>query len=120
MINMIKTNVIVKLQVDGTHNWPNAKNVFPEVSFLSDIHRHVFHITASLRVTHSDRDREFIMLKRDIQDFLKQKFYDDKERTHVFNSMSCEMIAECILEYFGCDWVEVFEDNENGARVEML
>ena len=29
-MNTRKTNVIVKLQVDGIHCWPAAKEVFPE------------------------------------------------------------------------------------------
>ena len=46
----MKTNVIVKLQVDGIHCWPDAEEVFPEVGFLSDPHRHMFHITCKKRV----------------------------------------------------------------------
>lgn len=117
MINMIKTNVIVKLQVDGTHNWPNAKNVFPEVSFLSDIHRHVFHITAKKAVNHDDRDVEFIMFKRDIADYLYNKYYVLPTRCHEFGAKSCEMIAREIFEFFDCEYVSVYEDNENGAEV---
>jgi hypothetical protein len=114
---MIKTNVIVKLQIDGTHRWPAAYEVFPEVGFLSDTHRHIFHITAKKAVTHSDRDVEFIIFKRDIQNYLQNRYYDSVLRTHRFNSMSCEMIASEILEYFECEYVSVFEDNENGAEV---
>ena len=115
----MKTNVIVKLQVDGTHNWPMAANFFPEVAFLSDIHRHVFHIKLSYRVSHNDRDREFIIFKRDVLDYIRDKYYDFNLRTHTFGAMSCEMIAEELLKHFDCDWVEVFEDDENGARVEV-
>ena len=59
-----KTTVIVKLAIDGTHNFPKAAELFPEVDFLSARHRHMFHFTVSCAVTHSDRDKEFIMLKR--------------------------------------------------------
>ena len=44
----MQTNVIVTLAVDGLHSWPAAKEVFPEVGFLSDMHRHMFHITLKL------------------------------------------------------------------------
>jgi len=114
---MIKTNVIVKLQVDGTHNWPYAANIFPEVAFLSDIHRHVFHITVKKAVNHDDRDTEFIIFKRDILDYLRDKYYDFGKRTHEFGAKSCEMIAREIFEYFECEYVSVYEDNENGAEV---
>jgi len=52
----MKTDVIVKLQVEGLHNWPAAREVFPEVGFLSDLHRHMFHIEAKKEVFHDDRD----------------------------------------------------------------
>ena len=113
----MKTNVIVKLELDGMHNWPDARKVFPEVGFLSDVHRHVFHITAKKYVMHNDRDVEFIMFKRDVQDYLRNKYYREDYRSHFFGAMSCEMIAKELLEYFDCEYVSVFEDNENGAEV---
>lgn len=113
----MKTNVIVKLELDGMHNWPDARRVFPEVGFLADIHRHIFHITAKKRVTHSDRDVEFIMFKRDILEYLYDKYYRQDYRSHFFGAMSCEMIATELLQYFDCEYVSVFEDNENGAEV---
>ena len=61
-----RTNVIVKLQVEGLHCWPDAAEIFPEVGFLSDSHRHIFHIICKKRVDHDDRDVEFIIFKRDI------------------------------------------------------
>ncbi len=115
----MKTNVIVKLQVDGTHNWPYAANIFPEVAFLSDIHRHVFHITLKKAVNHDDRDVEFIMFKRDVLDYLRDKYYDFNSRTHTFGAMSCEMIARELLTHFDCRYVSVFEDNENGAEIQV-
>lgn len=116
---MVKTYVIVRLQVDGIHNWPDAKNYFPEVKFLSDPHRHIFHIEAKKEVFHDDRDVEFIIFKRDLQDYLRKRYYDVESRTHQFNSMSCEMIAKEILVQFDCKSVTVWEDLENGATVEI-
>lgn len=114
----MKTYVIVRLQVDGEHNFPAAKELFPEVAFLAYPHRHMFHIELACAVTHTDRDKEFIMLKRDILDYLHKRYYRSTERTHVFGAMSCEAIATELLEAFNCEWVEVWEDNENGGRVE--
>ena len=62
----LTTNVIVRLELEGLHNWPAAQGVFPEVGFLSSMHRHKWFITAKKRVNHDDRDVEFIMFKRDI------------------------------------------------------
>ena len=111
------TNIVVKLAVDGLHSWPDAKRVCPEVGFLSDIHRHMFYFTVKKRVNHDDRDVEFIMFKRDIEEYLLDKYYNMQYRSHYFGAKSCEMLAREVLEYFDCKYVSVFEDNENGAEV---
>jgi hypothetical protein len=107
----LTTNVIVRLELEGLHNWPAAQGVFPEVGFLSSMHRHKWFITAKKRVNHDDRDVEFIMFKRDIE------YYNTESRTHEFGAKSCEMLAKEILKEFDCVYVSVFEDNENGAEI---
>jgi len=114
----MKTYVIVRLQVDGLHSFPAARELYPEVGFLADEHRHMFHIEAACAVTHTDRDKEFIMLKRNVVDYFRQMYYKPEKRTHDFGSMSCEAIAMDIQNQFDCEWVEVWEDNENGGRIE--
>ena len=114
----MKTYVIVRLQVDGLHSFPAARELFPEVGFLADDHRHMFHIEAKVQVYHDNRDKEFIMLKRDIEEYLKRKYYRSVARMHIFGAMSCEMIAREILEEFNCKSVKVWEDLENGAEIE--
>ena len=113
----MNTNVIVKLQVEGLHNWPDAAKVFPEVSFLSDLHRHMFHITCKKKVNHDDRDVEFIMFKRDVEEYLNQEYWDSETRCLLFGSKSCEMIARELYEKFELMYCSVFEDNENGAEI---
>jgi hypothetical protein len=44
------TAVIVKLSIDACHNFPAAKELFPEVAFLSDRHRHMFHFKVCKKV----------------------------------------------------------------------
>lgn len=114
----MRTYVIVRLQVDGMHNFPAAREIFPEVGFLADRHRHIFHFEAKKEVFHDDRDVEFIMFKRDIQDYLKQMYYKPETRTHEFGPKSCEMLAKEIFKQFDCVSVSVWEDLENGAIVE--
>ena len=114
----MKTYVIVKLQIEGLHNWPAAREVFPEVGFLSDLHRHMFHIEAKKEVFHDDRDVEFIMFKRDVEIYLFHKYFDGVLRICNFENRSCEMLAKEILEKFNCKSVTVWEDLENGAIVE--
>ena len=111
------TNVIAKLEIEGLHCWPDAQSVFPEVGFLSNMHRHKWYITAKKRVNHDDRDVEFIMFKRDILEYLHRTYYNSNSRTHEFSAMSCEMLAAELMKEFGCCYVSVFEDDENGAEV---
>jgi len=65
----MKTSVVVRLAVDGMHNFPKAAELFPEVAFLADRHRHMFHIEAKKEVFHDDRDVEFLMFKKILQTF---------------------------------------------------
>ena len=113
----MKTNVIVKLQVEGIHWWKDARDVFPEVGFLSDAHRHIFHITCKKQVFHDDREIEFIQFSR----WLQRLFSEDVVQ---LDYKSCEMIAdEIVLEIrtkYGTNrdvTIEVSEDNENGCIV---
>jgi len=113
-----KTNVIIQLQVEGLHCFPGVESIpgLEEVRFLKDLHRHMWHITLKKQVTHSDRDVEFIVFKRDVIQYLKNRYYRDDYRTHLFGAKSCEMLAEELLTAFDCVYVSVFEDNENGAE----
>lgn len=108
------TNIIVKLQYEATHNWPKVAEVLPdlpEIHFLQYPHRHIFHITMEKAVSHSDRDVEIILFKRQVLNHLQQEFNGE------LDNWSCEMLAEYLLGLFGCTSVEVLEDNENGAKV---
>ena len=103
--------IIVNLEHEATHNWPEAREKLPEVGFLADEHRHVFHIKLMKRVEHGDRDVEFIVLKRQVQVYLREKY------GRTFGRKSCEDIAEELLTQFQCVQVRVLEDGENGALV---
>jgi len=114
----MKTTVIITFRMEGMHRWPEAKDVFPDVGFLSDPHRHMFHFKMSKLVEHNDRDVEFIRWKRKVQKWLWKEFRDGSDMHLNFERMSCEDIATVLLTKFKCEYVEVFEDGENGARVE--
>lgn len=116
---MTQTNIIVNLQVEGIHNWPNAKKVFPEVGFLSNSHRHLFHICAKKEVTHDDRDVEIILFKRSILKYFHETYNPKYPEIapFQFGSNSCEMLARELLEEFDLEYCSVLEDNENGAEI---
>lgn len=105
---ILEKNIVIKLQVEGIHNWPTCN--IPEVSFLCHPHRHIFHIKITKKVNHNERDIEIIMLKRQVLNYLGQQPVS-------FDNKSCESIAEELLIQFDATSVEVLEDNENGAIV---
>jgi hypothetical protein len=110
------TAVVITLQYEAFHNWQGVREALPdnpEIHFLFDRHRHIFHIKLEKRVTHDDRDVEIILFKRQVQKYLQKKYGQPGE----LGSKSCEMIAEELLKKFECETVEVLEDNENGAKV---
>ena len=103
------TNVIINLQHECIHNWPECN--LEGVEFLKYPHRHIFHICCKKLVSHDDRDVEIILLKREIQEFLNKVY------PKTFGSMSCEMNARELAEVFDLYYCSVLEDNENGAEV---
>jgi hypothetical protein len=117
---MSKQNIIINFQLEGFHNWPAAKEVFPDVGFLSDPHRHMFHFCCKKQVTHSDRDVEIIRFKREVINYLNGKYSVDTENLHYcyldFGSKSCEMLSEELLTKFDLEYCSVLEDNENGSE----
>ena len=109
------THIIVRGQFEGVHCYPNAPE---EVSFLRANHRHMFNYEVEIEVYHDDRELEFVLVKRNINDFLSGYRWPIQS--------SCEQIARTIGMYLqtccGLDrylTVSVFEDNENGAKVFM-
>jgi hypothetical protein len=111
----LKTNIIITTQVEGIHSWPECD--LKDVEFLKYPHRHIFHIVAKKPVTHLDRDIEIIMLKRALNDYIKRVYWNNDLDLHDFKNMSCEMIAQDLLERFDLIYCSVLEDNENGAEV---
>lgn len=104
----VKKLVVINLQVEGVHCWPNCD--IRGVEFLRNPHRHMFYVEATKEVSHNDREVEIIMLKRIVTEYLES--FDGN-----FYAMSCEDIAEDLLQRFDFHSVKVLEDNENGAYV---
>lgn len=118
---MPKVNIIITLQVEGLHSWPDCD--IKEVSFLKHPHRHIFHIVCKKEVNHLDRDIEIIQLKRTVTDYLNSMYGSEKLSGYIscntleFNNLSCEMIATDLFERFKLTYCSVLEDNENGAEI---
>lgn len=106
----MKKQVVSKTSVDGFHRWKGAPERF---SYLRDRHRHIFEIRCFFDVDDPDREIEFIQAGREIQDYLEGRY----GRPCEFGGMSCEMIAQELIERCGCARAEVLEDGDGGAVV---
>ena len=111
----MSTHVIVRGQYEGMHCYPTAPD---DVSFLRQMHRHMFNYEAEIEVFHNDRELEFILVKHEIDDFVCNQNWPE--------TVSCEQMAEaigqCLQTKYGFHRfmsVSVFEDNENGAKIYM-
>ena len=104
------TVVYCKVLFEGIHCWPDCP--FDEVKYLRDPHRHIFHIKAYKQVFHDDRDIEFIMMKHQIESYLKETYPSGH-----LGATSCEMLGRELMEKFDLIEIEVSEDDENGAVI---
>ena len=109
----IERTIFITFQKEGIHCYPDAPT---GVEFLQHPHRHMFHFRVTVQVYHNDRDIEFILFKRELEELYK-------ETVLKIDSKSCEMLAEDLIEYIKSNYsgrtisVEVSEDGENGATL---
>ena len=117
-------SIWVTFRKEGIHKYPGADTDpryatgdWDDVSFLGYPHRHIFHFKVAIKVTHNDRDIEFIQFKRWLE-----KLY--AEKTLELDYKSCEMMSDDLFhkiweKYPGRQVkIEVSEDGENGALIE--
>lgn len=114
----MRKKIWITTQFIGFHRWENAP---PEVAFLSAPHRHIFKVKCEFSVSHSDRQLEFFLVQQAVNGII----YRDIIPGLVKNpGQSCEMLAELLMtalrQTYACLSVEVSEDGENGAVVELL
>jgi hypothetical protein len=84
-MNVTRT-ITVAWDFDGYHRWPAAEGVR---SYLADRHRHRFHCTVTIPVTHDDRQVEF----HDLLDYCRSLTPDGAGPVEL-NDASCERVAE--------------------------
>ena len=96
-----------------------------EVSFLRYPHRHMFKCKAEIEVKHNDRELEFFMVKKFLEEETK-RCLDPHYASSFRSSSSCEVMAMHFLTILRLKYgknrkikVEVWEDGENGARVKV-
>ena len=106
----------VTFQKEGIHRYPQALTdpALEQVKFLGYDHRHIFHFRVDIEVFHNDRDIEFILFKRELEDLYTSG-------TLLLDHKSCEMMADDLSKYILNKYpgrsleISVSEDNENGC-----
>lgn len=114
----------IKIKTDfvGYHKYPTASiDHSNAIAFLENLHRHKFYVYLTLETQHSDREKEFFIVKEQLERIIEQlKLFTSVNST---TNMSCEMMAEFIykgmsqyydLENEFCE-IKVSEDNENSV-----
>lgn len=118
-----KRMIWVNFQKEGVHMYPAALTDPKlktgdqyDVSFLGNLHRHMFHFNVAIEVEHSDRAIEFIQFKRWLESLYSSN-------TLQLNYKSCEMMAEDLYDTIATRYpnrdiqITVSEDGENGATL---
>lgn len=107
----------VKNQFIDFHRWENA---LEEVAFLRNLHRHVFYVTTTISVKEDDREIEFFVLQKKVQEIIKDILIPMPE------TKSCEQMAKTLIRHLDAKYpnrmitVKVSEDNENSAIVNNI
>lgn len=109
----MERQVITYNTIEGLHMWPDAP---VSVAHLRNQHRHVFVIRCWWEVSHNEREIEIQMMQHVVEGFILNKMGGNYPVD--FGDMSCESIAELILERFEqCVKCEVLEDGYGGAAL---
>lgn len=112
----MKTNIIVKFDLEGEHAWPGAPDPY---TFLASRHRHIFHFEVYIPVEES-RQLEFLEVRRELLRIVKASYGTEPCD---FRGMSCEKLAESVWKSVKNRFrvepekVLVFEDQFVGAEV---
>lgn len=110
----MSTTIKVRHRSIGFHRWPGASG---DRAYLADRHRHEWHLEVTCRVDHDERDVEFHDLKDLVAELAPAGEQGDR---------SCEAMARQLMSDLNARLgagrvmaVEVWEDGECGARVEL-
>lgn len=108
---MTKKYIWITTNFEGFHVYKEAPD---SVSFLRDVHRHLFYIKVFIEVLHNNRDIEFIIFKRFINNLC--------DTLDKLDLGSCEMISDKLHQNIVKEYpdrsiiIDVSEDNENGCH----
>lgn len=106
----MKRYVLTHNEVEGFHYYPCAPE---ECNFLSSIHRHVFVIDCAFEVAHNEREIEIITQQQEIERALNSQF----GKPCKFKTMSCESIAEWIVEQIPMCYKAIVQESEGNTAI---
>jgi hypothetical protein len=123
IVSRAERKIWITFRKEGVHRYP-AAHTDPalctpgemDVSFLGNLHRHIFHFRVSIDIFHNDRDIEFIQFKRWLEGLYAKDILE-------LDYKSCEMIADDLYLQIATRypnravWIEVAEDGENGCLI---
>jgi hypothetical protein len=125
IIQSADRKIWVTFRKEGVHRYPAAATDPAlctageyDVSFLANLHRHMFHFRVSIDVFSNDRDIEFIQFKRWLE-----SLYNNSNSILNLDYKSCEMIADDLYIQIANRYpgravvIEVSEDGENGCLI---
>lgn len=113
---MRQTFIWCRTSFIGFHFWKDAPD---KLAYLRVPHRHVFHVEVQVNVSHHDRQIEFHLLKKLVDEVIADWSMGTQELAKPY---SCERMAGMLLDTlteakFDTRQVSVSEDGENGATV---
>lgn len=115
------TTITANVRIAGLHCWPDAHD---RRAYLRKPHRHMFHVSVTIPVTHDERDVEFHDLGDEVIDAVKSASKPIPDTgLRDFGTQSCEAIARRVMDWLeACDHtptaVSVSEDGEFTATIE--
>lgn len=107
--------IVVKFDLEGSHVWLDAPDEF---ELLRSRHSHIFRFVAYIPVGQTNRELEFLKVRRELAGSVKSSF---KGEPCDFRANSCEMLAEHVARTIKAKWgvwptrVEVYEDEFVGG-----
>lgn len=117
---VVKKFIFCTFDLEGFHRWEEADVEM----YLQNCHRHLFKFKCQVEVIGTNREIEFISLRRKLKIFLLNAYPAESGAACQFDNMSCEDISQKIINYLKANYgdnrmyiVETSEDGENGAEV---
>ena len=107
------TELVISFEIEGLHYWPNAPVGYKE---FGRSHRHLFKVIGWYPTKSSNdpnrREKELFELRNEAFEFLYSRDYPVRKNCIDFGPMSCEGIADLLLNSRELGFSKVFVGEE--------